>query len=301
MRARHPRGRYFLPKDRIGATLSASATRTNFLINNRQNGVGRRRGRGGQRPPGTTGRPDGNRQDNRQRGNAAQLLEKYKSLARDSQLAGDRVQTETYLQFAEHYFRVLGESQARFDEQRRARGETVDNDYDDDGDGDDGEMDGDDIRDDVRDDNRPQRQEQQQQPRRQYEDRPERPQQQQQTQQRDRYERNDRPQRAERPERNDRPVERPELPQRAERSVERAEAPQRAVRAPRAERPNGRIRRDREEEQDEQRIAFDVIPPAIGASIVSDEPSVEVEETPAPRRRGRPARPKGDAEIAPAA
>ena len=281
------------------------------MINNRQNGVGRRRGRGGQRPPGTTGRADGNRQDNRQRGNAAQLLEKYKSLARDSQLAGDRVQTETYLQFAEHYFRVLSESQARFDEQRRARGENVDNDYDDDGEGDDGEMDGDDIRDDVRDDNRPQRQEQQQQPRRQYEERAERPQQQQQPQ-RDRYERNDRPQRAERPERTerperaeraertDRPVERAETPQRAE-APQRAERPQRPEPVQRAERPNGRIRRDREEEQDEQRIAFDVIPPAIGASAVSDEPSVDVEEAPAPRRRVRRPRPEGDAEIAPAA
>ena len=261
------------------------------MINNRQNGVGRRRGRGGQRPQGTTGRADGNRQDNRQRGNAAQLLEKYKSLARDSQLAGDRVQTETYLQFAEHYFRVLGESQARFDEQRRARGETVDNDYDDDGDGDDGDMDGDDVRDDVRDDNRPQRQEQQQQPRRQYEERPERAQPQQQPQ-RDRYERNDRPQRAERPERNDRLVERTDAPPRAER-------PQRAEPIQRAERPNGRIRRDREGEQDEQRIAFDVIPPAIGASIVSGEPPVE--EAPAPRRRVRRPRPEGDAETAPVA
>ena len=44
----------------------------------------------------------GNRQDNRQRGNAAQLLEKYKTLARDAQLAGDRVQTEYYLQYADH-------------------------------------------------------------------------------------------------------------------------------------------------------------------------------------------------------
>ncbi len=85
------------------------------LINNRQNG--RRRGRGGgQRPPSSA--PQGNRQDNRQRGNAAQLLEKYKSLARDSQLSGDRVQTEYYLQFAEHYFRVLNENRSRFEEQR---------------------------------------------------------------------------------------------------------------------------------------------------------------------------------------
>jgi hypothetical protein len=72
------------------------------------------------------GRPDGNRQDNRQRGNAAQLLEKYKNLARDSQLAGDRVQTEYYLQFADHYFRVLGESRSRFEDQRRPRDDEMD-------------------------------------------------------------------------------------------------------------------------------------------------------------------------------
>jgi len=91
------------------------------LINNRQGG--RRRGRGGGgRPPGSNPSP-GNRQDNRQRGNAAQLLEKYKGLARDAQMQGDRVQTETYLQYADHYFRVLGESRARFEEQRPQRGD----------------------------------------------------------------------------------------------------------------------------------------------------------------------------------
>lgn len=59
----------------------------------------------------------GNRQDSRQRGNAAQLLEKYKNLARDSQLAGDRVQTEYYLQYADHYFRVLEDNRSRFEDQ----------------------------------------------------------------------------------------------------------------------------------------------------------------------------------------
>jgi hypothetical protein len=95
------------------------------LINNRQGG--RRRGRGGQRGQNLGGQP-GNRQDNRQRGNAAQLLEKYKSLARDAQLAGDRVQTEYYLQYADHYFRVLSESRARFEDQRRQRGDGFDED-----------------------------------------------------------------------------------------------------------------------------------------------------------------------------
>jgi hypothetical protein len=97
------------------------------LINNRQGG--RRRGRGGgPRGQNLGGQPGGNRQDNRQRGNAAQLLEKYKSMARDSQLAGDRVQSEYYLQFADHYFRVLSETRARFDDQRRQRGEDLDDD-----------------------------------------------------------------------------------------------------------------------------------------------------------------------------
>jgi hypothetical protein len=77
------------------------------------------------------GNSGGNRQDNRQRGNAAQLLEKYKSMARDAQLAGDRVQTEYYLQFADHYFRVLGDGRPRLDEQKRQRG---DDDGDEDGD-----------------------------------------------------------------------------------------------------------------------------------------------------------------------
>jgi hypothetical protein len=103
------------------------------LINNRQGG--RRRGRGGQGSGRNLGGQPGNRQDNRQRGNAAQLLEKYKSMARDSQLAGDRVQTEYYLQYAEHYFRVLDENRSRFEGQnpRRQR--------DDDGDTDDGDED----------------------------------------------------------------------------------------------------------------------------------------------------------------
>jgi hypothetical protein len=100
------------------------------LINNRQGG--RRRGRGGQGGGGRNlGGQPGNRQDNRQRGNAAQLLEKYKSMARDSQLAGDRVQTEYYLQYADHYFRVLSETRARFEEQnpRRQRDEEMDDEF----------------------------------------------------------------------------------------------------------------------------------------------------------------------------
>ena len=79
-----------------------------------------------------SGNAGGNARDNRQRGNAAQLLEKYKSLARDAQLAGDRVQTEYYLQYADHYFRVLEDSRSRFDEQQAQRRPRRDDDEDED-------------------------------------------------------------------------------------------------------------------------------------------------------------------------
>ena len=101
------------------------------MINNRQGGRRRGRGGGGGGPPRSNNPGPGNRQDNRQRGNAAQLLEKYKGLARDAQMQGDRVLTENYLQFADHYFRVLNESRARFEEQRpRQRDDYGDEDED---------------------------------------------------------------------------------------------------------------------------------------------------------------------------
>lgn len=96
------------------------------MINNRQNG--RRRGRGGGQPQRQGGggqgqRDSGNRIDSRARGNAPQLLEKYKNMARDAQMAGDRVNTEYYLQFADHYFRVIADQRGRSDDQpvRRQR------------------------------------------------------------------------------------------------------------------------------------------------------------------------------------
>lgn len=39
-------------------------------------------------------------------------------MARDAQMQGDRVNTEYYLQFADHYFRVLSDGRARSEDQR---------------------------------------------------------------------------------------------------------------------------------------------------------------------------------------
>jgi len=107
------------------------------LINNRQ--AGRRRGRGGNGNGGNAprqggqGRGDnGNRIDSRARGNASQLYEKYKNMAADSQRQGDRVNTEYYLQFADHYFRVLSDQRGRFEEQPQRRQQFDDNDGDED-------------------------------------------------------------------------------------------------------------------------------------------------------------------------
>ncbi len=89
------------------------------MLNNRQSN-NRRRGRG--RGPQSGGqRGNESRIDSRARGNAPQMLEKYKNLAREAQMQGDRVMTEYYLQFADHYFRIVAESRARFEETRARR------------------------------------------------------------------------------------------------------------------------------------------------------------------------------------
>lgn len=109
-------------------------------MNNRQSG--RRRGRNNNQRQQGSGRShdQGNRIDSRARGNAAQLLEKYRNMARDAQLSGDRVMMEYYLQFADHYFRVLSDTRSR-QEEARARSDDHDGDagHRDDGDDDRGE------------------------------------------------------------------------------------------------------------------------------------------------------------------
>jgi len=79
-------------------------------LNNNNRNNNRRRGRNNRGPGGGS---QGNRIDSRARGNAPQMLEKYKKMAHDASLNGDRVQTEYYLQFADHYFRVIADTRVQ--------------------------------------------------------------------------------------------------------------------------------------------------------------------------------------------
>lgn len=57
------------------------------------------------------------------RGTPQQIIDKYLVLARDAQLAGDRVAAENFLQHAEHYTRLLNEAQAEQAREAEARRE----------------------------------------------------------------------------------------------------------------------------------------------------------------------------------
>ncbi len=52
------------------------------------------------------------------RGTPQQIIDKYNQLARDAQLAGDRVATENFQQHAEHYTRLLSEAQREMEAKR---------------------------------------------------------------------------------------------------------------------------------------------------------------------------------------
>ena len=50
---------------------------------------------------------DSNGPEQRVRGTAQQLQEKYQQMGRDAATSGDRVMAESYFQYAEHYFRII--------------------------------------------------------------------------------------------------------------------------------------------------------------------------------------------------
>ena len=55
------------------------------------------------------------------RGTPQQIIDKYQSLARDSQLSGDRVSAENFQQHSEHYSRILLEAQKEIAEKSAAQ------------------------------------------------------------------------------------------------------------------------------------------------------------------------------------
>lgn len=59
--------------------------------------------------------------DGKVRGTPQQIIDKYQALARDAQVAGDRVAAESYLQHSEHYGRLLGEAQRAQQEARASQ------------------------------------------------------------------------------------------------------------------------------------------------------------------------------------
>ena len=243
-------------------------------MNNRQGGRRRGRNNNNQRSQGGQGRnhDQGNRIDSRARGNAAQLLEKYRNMARDAQLSGDRVMTEYYLQFADHYFRVLSDSRARQEEQR-ARYEDRDDDREGNssGDADDGEAEELDAIDSIG--RAPRNRERQNNNRG-----------------GDRQEfQSARPAQED----GDAGEERRERRPRRERA-ERSERPERA------ERSNGHAA-DRHQDEAPLGIDIAVLPPAIGTDTPRSEEAAatgEEEAAPAPKRRGRPRKVANDGENA---
>ena len=68
------------------------------------------------------------------RGSAQQIAEKYTTLARDAQSAGDRVMAENYLQHAEHYNRIIMAAQENMPQQQM-RNQRDEDDEDEEGNG----------------------------------------------------------------------------------------------------------------------------------------------------------------------
>jgi len=132
------------------------------------------------------------------RGNAQHVAEKYTTLARDAQSAGDRVIAENYLQHAEHYNRIILAAQAQAPVQYQRDDQDQDQDdengYDDDGNntGNGNDSDRQEI---------PERQE--------FSQRQERPQRQERQDRPERQERQDRPERQDRHDRQERVVHQP--------------------------------------------------------------------------------------------
>lgn len=81
-------------------------------------------GGGGQNPNRTF---DSNGPEIKIRGSASHVYEKYLQLARDANASGDRVMAESYLQHAEHYYRILAAAQAQAQQYQQQNGQNTAN------------------------------------------------------------------------------------------------------------------------------------------------------------------------------
>ena len=84
--------------------------------------AGNRRSRnrgGGRRQGGGRNNYESNGPEVKVRGSAQQVLDKYLVLARDAASAGDRITSESYFQFAEHYYRIVSADSANNNANRR--------------------------------------------------------------------------------------------------------------------------------------------------------------------------------------
>ena len=238
---------------------------------NQNRNQNRRRGRGNNRGGPGGGHQQGNRIDSRARGNAPQMLEKYRKLAHDASLNGDRVLTEYYLQFADHYFRVVADSRTSRDDAPPQREHNRDQPF--------GDFENEDREQGGRDDNGREEFAREGQPR-----------------DRDRYE-SDRPatdegrrgaesDEADEATAEDNPFTRDARPPRVERPVERP-----AERSGQRPRGRGRPANDAREGADEGTFDAAVLPP----SIARVEPGNEPDEAPRPAKgRARRSRPVDD-------
>jgi hypothetical protein len=239
---------------------------------------------------------ESNGPDVKVRGTAAHVAEKYTSLARDAQAAGDIVGVESYLQHAEHYNRIVMAAQAQMQQVQPQYRDGPDEGYDDDrqmngrdrfelnGDGRGGD-------DEERMDGGDEEGEQRQNEQRQNQPRPQRPDDQYRQQRgprQDRYgfrDRQDRPDnRQDRPDRQDRQ-------DRGDRDM-RGERTERPDRSDRMERPDRMDRPDRPE-RPEQQDSYEEREPQPQPQVFEAE-AVEQEAAPnPPRRRRSRTRPEG--------
>jgi len=90
-----------------GGANRRSGSRLRGFGGNRGGGGGNRPGGGGGGGSGRQHVYDSNGPLGRVRGNANQVYERYAALARDAGMGSDRVLTESLLQHAEHYYRIM--------------------------------------------------------------------------------------------------------------------------------------------------------------------------------------------------